>query len=107
VRRGCRCAGARRAIRQRDLNEQRTTSRIGMKTTRRMLTYVGNKASCRHTTIGQQNQGSSLSLGIRQGTSGVYTEFSPPKGIRRGRAAESPKGPYQRKISKYIIVRPY
>ena len=42
-----------------------------------MLTYVGNKASCRHTTIGQRNQGSGLSLGIRQGTSSVCAEFSP------------------------------
>ena len=104
---GCRRAGARRATGQRGLNEQRTTSKMGMKTTRRMLTYVGNKASCRHTTIGQRNQGSGLSLGIRQGTSGVCAEFSPPRAFAEAEPQSHLRDPISEKsrnISLYVLT---
>lgn len=53
---GCRRASARRATGQRSLSEQRTTSKMGMKTTRRTLTCVGYRASYRRTPLGLRNQ---------------------------------------------------
>jgi len=70
-----------------------------------MLTYVGNKASCKHTTIGQRNQGSGLSLGIRQGTSGVCAEFSPLRAFVEAKPQSHPGDPISEKsqnISSYV-----
>jgi hypothetical protein len=73
---GCRCAGARRAIGQRELSEQRTTSKLGMKTTRRTL-YLSIPGPLRLLgSLRLQNRDVVAAYGVQQGTSSACAEFS-------------------------------
>ena len=98
--RGRRRVGVRWTTTQYSPSEQRTTSKTGMKTIRRVLTYPGNRVPYRYTTIGLRSLMPRYSIGHLWRIYRVFT----PRAFDARAAQESPRTSTSEILRFYIVI---